>query len=307
MRPGDMELCDTINERLTEFNEIRPMPGIDTAAARNCFIEQIVDSVRRIKYVTVVKNKNHTVQVADATNSAFDPIKAAALKRQQGALNEAYWLVFLSIHFGKNLRTNWNLVRDVYGALGQASHWNWATISADIAGFRNWLNDNEETLKQRGKFGNHRKYESLNAFRQTGTGEAFESYIAWIGDGADHVAKFNTTLNEVDNDPRAAFSALYSSMADVKRFGRTARFDYLTMIGKLGLIEIEPDSTYMVGATGPFSGAKLLFGVDANRATLDTWLAELEAHLGLYYGMQVLEDAICNWQKSPNKYIHFGG
>jgi len=49
-------------------------------------------------------------------------------------------------------------------------------------------------------------------------------------------------------------------MNDVERFGRTAKFDYLTMVGKLGLAAIEPGSTYMQGATGPLKGARLLFG-----------------------------------------------
>jgi hypothetical protein len=48
-------------------------------------------------------------------------------------------------------------------------------------------------------------------------------------------------------------------MRAVASFGRTARFDYLTMVGKLGLAGIEPGSTYMQGATGPFTGACLLF------------------------------------------------
>jgi hypothetical protein len=82
------------------------------------------------------------------------------------------------------------------------------------------------------------------------------------------------------------------------------------MIGKLGLAPIEPDSTYMSGATGPLNGARLLFlgSPTANGATprqLDRWLVELEAQLGV--GMQVLEDSLCNWQKSPDDFRRFRG
>ena len=98
-------------------------------------------------------------------------------------------------------------------------------------------------------------------------------------------------------------------MGDVVSFGRTARFDYLTMIGKLGLAHIEPGSTYMHGATGPFVGAKLLFGeadtANLNRASLDEMLIELEAYLNV--GMQAMEDALCNWQKSPSVFRAFRG
>jgi hypothetical protein len=100
-------------------------------------------------------------------------------------------------------------------------------------------------------------------------------------------------------------------MNAVIRFGRTAKFDYLTMVGKLQLAAIEPGSTYMGGATGPLRGAKLLFGgnISANisKKTLEEWLIELESHLGLFFGMQILEDALCNWQKSPDRYVYFGG
>ena len=84
-----------------------------------------------------------------------------------------------------------------------------------------------------------------------------------------------------------------------------ARFDYLTMVGKLGLAPIEPGSTYMQGSTGPFVGARLLFGGRRSAAELDAWLVELDARL--HVGMQVLEDAICNWQKSPGTFGPFRG
>ena len=38
---------------------------------------------------------------------------------------------------------------------------------------------------------------------------------------------------------------------------------------------------------------------------LDQWLVELEAHLSV--GMQVLEDSLCNWQKSPDRFDRFRG
>ena len=114
---------------------------------------------------------------------------------------------------------------------------------------------------------------------------------------------------QVGQHPQEAFDHLYRSMGSVMSFGRTAKFDYLSMVGKLGLAPIEPGSTYLTGATGPLSGARLLFGGSKtsalNRSELDTWLIQLGADLSV--GMQVLEDALCNWQKSPAKFIPFRG
>lgn len=95
-------------------------------------------------------------------------------------------------------------------------------------------------------------------------------------------------------------------MDQVISFGRMAKFDYLTMVGKLGLAEIEPGIPYLSGATGPVAGARLLFGRnDLSAQKMDARLAELGATLRV--GMQVIEDSLCNWQKSPKKFMAFRG
>jgi hypothetical protein len=106
-----------------------------------------------------------------------------------------------------------------------------------------------------------------------------------------------------------AFDDLYQSMKAVKRFGRTARFDYLAMVGKVGLAPIEPGSAYLENSTGPITGARLLFGgrktAELSPRELNQQLVELNTELNV--GMQVLEDALCNWQKSPNQLKRFRG
>jgi hypothetical protein len=110
-------------------------------------------------------------------------------------------------------------------------------------------------------------------------------------------------------DRRLAFHHLYEGMRQVMRFGRTGRFDYLTMLAKVGLADIEADSTYLVEATGPLRGARLFFDgqIDSpsSATTLETRIAALDDYLGV--GKQALEDSMCNWQKSPNVYVGFRG
>jgi hypothetical protein len=118
-----------------------------------------------------------------------------------------------------------------------------------------------------------------------------------------HEATFKDAL--ADNDPCEAFDLLYKNM-HVASFGRLAKFDYLSMLGKLGLSSIRAGSTYMSGSTGPLKGARLLFGTDSpDSRTLDEWLVELGAFIDV--GMQDLEDALCNWQKCPDTYRSFRG
>lgn len=223
---------------------------------------------------------------------------------------------FLSIHFGKNRGTGWRLARDVYGGLGGSAVWDWARTSSRPKRFRDWLAAHESILRGGDgiarQFGNHRKYQSLDARSDFGTGAALESYVRWVSPPRTHQMLVQDAQNNVGDDPRKMFDYLYRSMADVVSFGRTARFDYLTMLGKLNIAKIEPGSTYMHGATGPLNGARLLFGgrkgASLVRSDLDAWLVQLEADLNVgVQGMQVLEDALCNWQKSPKHFKPFRG
>jgi hypothetical protein len=98
-------------------------------------------------------------------------------------------------------------------------------------------------------------------------------------------------------------------MFAVKRFGRLATFDFLAMLGKLGVAPIEPGSAYLAEATGPLKGAKLLvFGdteAKADPQHLEEILDALDVELKV--GKQVLEDALCNWQKTPERFVLFRG
>jgi len=308
MRPGDFALGQAIKSKLISFSEtVSPLPGITSQRSIDCLVEQILDSIRRINYVAVIREKEWSQVVTDPTNDAFDPLKAAAWHAQKGDYNEAFWLVFLITHFGKNKDTGWALVREVYKGDELTGTWTWTNTSTSYSEFRTWLDQNKVRIKLIGKFGNHRKYESLDALSSRGTGIAIGSYIDWIGDSHDHKIFIENAINQGGNDPKLLFNYLYISMSDVVRFGRTAKFDYLTMIGKLKLVNIIPDSTYLTEATGPLDGAKLLFGRNLNTSQLGRKMSDLNDYLGLFFGMQVLEDALCNWQKSPEEYRHFRG
>jgi hypothetical protein len=314
MRSHDIPLAQRIDAALIVFHrEIRRLPAIQTDANRAALIEQMIESVRRIRYISVIREKRLSPHTCDPRSDAFDPIKAAILRERQGQIDEAFWLVFLFVHFGKNLQTGWRLVRDVYGALGRAATWSWANVIADPQAFSHWLAANQITLQGRDnvrrKFGNHRKYETLEAGSPNGTAAVIESYIRWVAPHRTHQALVSEAQQRSGANARKTFDLLYHSMNVVRRFGRTARFDYLTMLGKLGLAPIEPGIPYMRDATGPLKGATLLFeGSKSARISVsdaDSWTAELGDYLGV--GMQVMEDSLCNWQKRPDKFVPFRG
>lgn len=307
MKGPEKELrAQELEEQLMEFHhEQMPLTGIVPYENLLSFVAQLIDSLQRIEYVHKVRARSISPLRADPKNELFDPIRAAILMAASGQREESFWLVFLATHCGRNLDTEWLLARELYGAYEEAP-WTWARVAADPKAYSEWLEDNRTLIQ--GKFGNHRKYESLKQGRR-GTGTVIRSYVEWVNGSDSHDKMIANALAEAKGDPRQAFALLYDSMAAVMSFGRTGRFDYLTMLAKVGLAAIDANSTYMNGATGPKKGARLLFDGQIDSKTgarvLEARVASLEKHLGV--GMQVMEDAICNWQKSPGKYRPFRG
>lgn len=287
------------------------LPGLNNPKHMHVFIQQMIDSVRRVDFVRVVTHRHIHPDRADGLSEAFDPVRAARLKQQAGDFDEACWLAFLFVHFGRHPVSGYRYVREFYSALGQRAPWTYAAVKADIPGMKAWLDNNEKELRRgtRRGFGNHRKYLSLSGSNPNGTGDAFETYVKWVSSAGSHANLFDQALAQTGNDPELAFEKLYLSMRSVASFGRIGRFDYLTMIQKLGFANIKPGRPYLDSSTkGPNKGARLLFEGGAQQFSLE----ELERRtivLGAYLGvgMQEMEDAMCNWGKNPGVYKYFRG
>ena len=317
MSPADLEAARVLEAGLATYSRvIRKLPGVSTAGSCQALAKQIVESIRRVRFVSVIRDMDLSPLRKDPSSDLFDPVRAAVLHSRSGAVEEAFWLVFLSVHFGKSFRTGWRLARDVYGALGDGQRWDWRRTSSNPMAFRSWLEDRQLILQGRDgvarRFGNHRKYESLSASSDNGTGNVIQSYVDWVMGHGSHSALLESVMAKAAGDSRTAFHLLYQSIRAVRRFGRTAKFDYLTMIGKIGLGSIEPGYAYLREATGPLRGARLLFGGDAagkqSPDDLEVLIRNLVAELNVgAMAMQVMEDALCNWQKSPDEFVPFRG
>lgn len=314
MSPRDKTRAQQLVQAVTRYQtKVGPLPGLADARHLDAFVAQLIDSLRRVEFAYHIRDASHDPARMDPASDIFDPLRAAVLRNRRGQSDEAWWLVFLGTHFGKHAVDGWRLTRDVYGKLGQVGLWDWATTSRDPSAFRTWLAANEATLRGGDgvsrRFSNHRKYESLKASSDKGTAAILASYVAWIAPPKTHPDMVRELHRSVGQDPQAVFAALYKSMDAVQRFGRLGKFDFLAMLGKLGIAPIDPGSTFLKGATGPLAGARLLFG-----GACDAKLSELELEARLVgfghetrLGAQVLEDAVCNWQKSPSAYVRFRG
>jgi hypothetical protein len=281
----------------------RRLEGVADFQTRDTLVWQMIASLRRLDYTRAIKSRNISSDRIDPASALFEPERAAALLARQGQRDEAIWLIFLATHFGQHGRHTWRLWRDVCSGLGSGM-WTWGRVSSNPPSFRQWLRQNADGIG--GAFGNHRKYETLNPDSPQGTANVIESFVACCSPSP---ARWFDSLSRVTgNNPYKVFDAAYGGLT-IERFGRLAKFDFLALLGRLDLAPVSPGSAYLTGATGPLRGARLLVDGDPTSKTsaksLDAILQQLDESLNV--GMQVMEDSICNWQKSPRKFVHFRG
>lgn len=308
MRAEDKLRSDQLRSRLQDFSATTTaLPGVADLAALESLVRQMIDSLHRIEFVRRLGDRPIDPRRLDPADSLFDPIRAAFLHKQTGNIDEAAWLVFLSTHFGFHQHWKWELTRRVYGGLGAASPWTWVRTSANLGEFEKWYLAHADQLAGI-PFGNHRKYESIRPGADNNLVTTVESYVSWLGSNRGFLLLVADTSLDANEDPKALFDALYRA-CPIVQFGRTAKFDFLTMIGKLGIADIEPPVPYFPGASGPANGARLLLADDPKAkiktAELTAQIVALASHLQV--GMQVMEDALCNWQKSQFRYRPFRG
>lgn len=284
--------------------QVRPLPGVADPQALEALSLQFIASLRREAYYRAVQRPPIPARRADPQSPSFDPERAVAFHVQAGNVDEAAWLLFLMTHFARPADSGWKRLTDVYGRLG-AGTWDWASVSGHPGAFTTWLAANWTTIG--GKFGNHRKYESLRPTANRNMGRVVAEYVGWIGLNG-HARFFADIVRRAGNDPHVIFDVMYREMPVVS-FGRLAKFDYLMLLARYGIAPISPGSAYLDGATGPRSGVSLLFTgthqSGRSAQALQGMLDELDQDLNV--GMAVMEDALCNWQKNPRRFVHYKG
>jgi hypothetical protein len=186
-------------------------------------------------------------------------------------------------------------------------NWTWENVSQDVSIFRSWLDRHQQELSDGpGGFGNHRKYESLAGLSDQGTGAVVDSYVEWVCGFGSHDVLVNDLAGATAGDPSSAFEWLASSVKKaVVRFGRTASFDYVNLLSWMGLVPAVAGICHIAGSTGPRRGTELMFGAGESVADYEESLADLCE--GLDVPFDVMEDALCNWQKSPDVFKPFRG
>jgi len=217
---------------------------------------------------------------------------------ESGDLDEAFWRAFIAAHLGRT-SANPEKPAEVISAtwllcdFGSMPVWTWKRFSTDPEAFQVWLLESSRSGNlNKLRFGNHRKYESK---KPRTLWKVIESFYALVQD--DYGGRPSDLFNCDDEaaTPEARFRLLYDRLKPLKRFGRTARFDLLCLLLDLGLINTQPDCCCLKGATGPLAGARLIW---KNQPVKELELRAADLAKKLRVSPQVLEDALCIWQKS---------
>lgn len=282
-----------IADKIYEYFSNENLSFLNTRISCEILAMQLIESMKRISYFQVLSSRDISFRRTDPQDPIFDPVRAILYLKDIN-YDEACWLTFLLVYTAENYQTNWNFMRQLYGGVNETLTWEVARNNPQIFP---QLADMLSTSQSKPKFGNHRKYESLRRLPQV-----FESYINLVNAYGGHRNLFrNTDFNNKKEYFKQLFSVVESHICS---FGRLSTFDYLSMMYKTGLANIEADCCYIVGSTGPKDGAKLLFGSFSD-AQLDSHAMGLADYLGI--GYQEMEDALCNWQKSPSIFHSYTG
>ena len=274
---------DDLHRAVTEAESRIGLPGLKKDADRSRFLDCLRESSRTIEMLT--RGDVDLPPGVPAPEKIF-PIKEAYRLRRCDP-EEAIWLAFLSTHIGGDRPAS---CEQLYCAFGREPVWQWLRVRSEPGKFAQWLTSNHPRLSQAAPFGNHRKFETHRPGR--GTPDTIRTYLELVGSSQAEFLRNRAT----GDDP---FDTLYCAFAPVKRFGRTARYDLVRLLGYLDLVRVDrqairPGCCYLAGATGPLRGAQIVFG-ERPLAELEGRCRDLAASIGV--GLDVMEDALCNWQK----------
>ena len=104
------------------------------------------------------------------------------------------------------------------------------------------------------------------------TGErALAAYRSWAGRGGGQEAAL---VGDAGWSPARRFGRAYERLGALPGFTRPARYDLLVVLGRLGVIELEPDAVYLGESDDASLAARRVFGI-ADRFLLERRATDL--------------------------------
>lgn len=286
------EVIELWNQALTEI-----LGGTFNDDVINVLSLQTIDSIRRI---SIYKTYRKKAEQAEAQNLPYshtsNPFTLS--QRDSLSLNSKAWYIYLATYFGKSDTSNWKLFNN-------------AVFREDGT-----LIDLESILENREEYFDYLR--SFDFFKETKYSN-HRKYIAKSLDGDRGVLRsmdyFLDNINDFACSDPTDFHLVYKKSHKIPNFARMGAFDFTSSLCKCNLNIKDPESMYLEGSTGPLKALKDMLKLSGlNKSSkaeqisfgneLLNWFME---NSDIEIAAQVIEDAICNWQKSPNHYERYFG
>ncbi len=267
-----------------------------SGAILSVLAKQTYDSIRRIEVYKAYEIR--AILAVEKKQAFFDTSNPFVLgQRTDLSEEERIWIIFLATYFGKSDSSGWELFnRAAFD--GNKSLISFKKIKEDPEKYFYYLESFD--FFENSKFSNHRKYTKKSLIGPKGL---FTSMIYLINKMEQYC------INE-----EMGFHEMYKLAEKIPNFGRLASFDFTSSLVKCGLKIEEPKSMYANYSTGPLQALELLLRLTdsdftyQSKINLSHNLVEwFTTNSEIFMVGQVLEDAICNWQKNPKKYIYYTG
>jgi hypothetical protein len=283
-----------MNDEQERARDLRPtllrlaLPGLATTAALNRLIEKLDWSAQTRRRLL---SGELMPEARPFCTTGYNPLGQARERFLAGDRDEAIWLHFAATLIGWDRPDSVDAFLRVLGAGARVT---WREVAGDNTAVLSRLESAADVLMREAPFGNHRKYETHRG--EHGSARVLASFLTWAG--SSPAGRIDAIIAGA-RDPHDAFDRLYRSF-EVYRFGRTARYDFFRLLANLDH-RIEPGRCYLMGASGPRRGAALLFlgrpwARDSEIPYLEERARELARACRL--DLQVIEDAVCQWQKA---------
>lgn len=261
----------------------------------NILARQSYDSIRRIEIYKTYKVRAENAFNEDRT--FFDTSNPFVLaQRPDLNIQNKIWVLYLATYFGKSEDSGWELFNRSSFRLNELILLD--EIFQDREKYFDYLKSFDFFANT--KFSNHRKYTKKALIGNKGLLQSMDYILDNIG--------------EFCNDEKFDFHDVYKMAGKIPNFGRLASFDFTSTLVKCGLNVGEPKSMYANHSTGPLFALRLLLKLTnssvSEKAQKDLSISLVEwfdDHSDIFMVGQVLEDAICNWQKNTKKYILYKG
>jgi Alpha-glutamyl/putrescinyl thymine pyrophosphorylase clade 3 len=262
----------------------------------NILAKQTNDSIRRIDIYESYKKR-----ALQAVNKKLDFIHTSipfvlAQRSDLSQINKV-WVLYIATYFGKSNKSKWELFNRATFDNG-ASIMLFENIQKDLNNYFKYLSS--FNFFDGCTYSNHRKF---TAKRLTGENGVFVS-----------MEYFVRNIDQYSVENNMDFHSMYKLAEKIPNFGRLAAFDFSSSLVKCGLNIEEPQSMYAEHSTGPLNAIDLLLRLTKHKSSsnakfklcsdLMKWFQE---NTKIFMTGQVLEDALCNWNKNTSKYIKYSG